>query len=124
MIENQSANSGPSPDENRIAPVSASVPVVYAWTTGEVFGDQGWVAVCEDGELMASHVSSSREFGQLDVHVSFGRVLGRYRAKFGGIGDEFYLFVVVPEGKRPPLEVMRANEKWAKRFEAPDESTL
>lgn len=107
----------PDPDQNRIAPVRASVPVVYAWTTGEVMGDEGWVAVCEDGELMASHVSSNREFGQRDVHTSFGRVADRYREKFGGLGSEFYVFVVVPEGKRPPLEVMRANEAWAARTE-------
>lgn len=116
--------SAPDPDENRIAPVSASVPVVYAWTTGTVMGDEGWVAVCEDGELMASHVSSGREFGQRDVHRTFGRVADRYRDKFGGLGSEFYLFVVVPEGKRPPLEVMKANEEWAKRFEAAGESML
>jgi hypothetical protein len=105
-------------DRDRMPLVKASVPVVYAWTTGAVFGDENWVAVCEDGELMASHVSSSREWGQRDVHLGFGAVAERYRAKFGGLGLIYYLFVVVPAGKRPPIEVLMANAEWVKRVEA------
>lgn len=100
-------------DPSRIALVRASVPVVYAWMTGQTLGDKSWVAVCDDGELMASHVSSSREFGRRDVHLGFAAVADRYRSKFGGLSAEHYLFVVVPEGRRPPAEVMEANARWA-----------
>jgi hypothetical protein len=90
-----------------------ALPTVYAWTVGKFASDEQWFALADDGELIASHVSSNREWGQRDVHLHFGGPRAKYVEKFGGIGEEFYHFVVLPEGQQPPPEVMEANRRWA-----------
>lgn len=92
-----------------------AVSTVYAWKAGLFAGgpDEVWFAMCEDGEVLAEHVSSSRRFGPDDVHLTFAKRRAVYEAKFGGIGEQFYHFVVLPDGEKPPPEVWAANERWA-----------
>jgi hypothetical protein len=88
------------------------VPKVYAFCNLRYpeGGDQVWVAIADDGEVMAQHMSSSRNFGQRDVHLNFSSRRAKYEAKFGGIGEEFYEFVVLPEGELPPAEVLAKHD--------------
>jgi len=92
-----------------------TVPTVYAWKIGPFAGgpDEVWFAMCSDGEVMGHHVSSSRRFGPGDVHLTFAARKAAYEAKFGGLGEEFYRFVVLPDGEKPPPQVWAANERWA-----------
>lgn len=92
-----------------------ALPKVYAWRN-EYFGrnDEVWLAIADDGEVLASHVSSNRAWGQRDVHDSFPKVLDRYIEKFGGSGPEFYEYIVVPDGETPPEEVRLRNEERGK----------
>ena len=43
-------------------------------------GDQGWYAVAEDGEVIATHICSSEHWARHDLHDV---KLGDYLAKFG-----------------------------------------
>lgn len=45
-----------------------AAPIVYAWKAGLFAGgpDEVWFAMCEDGEVLADHVSSSRRYGPGD----------------------------------------------------------
>jgi hypothetical protein len=97
--------------------MTKQLPTVYAWSSGKLGGDEQWFALADDGELMASHISSGREWGQLDVHLHFEGRRAKYAEKFGGTGEEFYRFVVLPEGRQPPPEVMEANRRWAETQE-------
>jgi 5'-deoxynucleotidase YfbR-like HD superfamily hydrolase len=87
------------------------LPTVYAFRSGswDATDDEVWLAVADDGQVMAQHVSSNRRFGQGDVHLTFPATAERYRAKFGGTGPEFYHFVVLDDGQLPPPEVLAAK---------------
>lgn len=95
-------------------PPPAYLPTVYAWCVDKAAGtgNEHWLAVAEDGMLMGSHVSSDRTFGADDVHLRFPHRQAAYREKFGGLGENFYRFVVLPDGEHPPGEVLRRMRAW------------
>lgn len=101
----------PEHDLPRMTPITDSdVPVVYAWAAERLgANEEVWVAVADDGELMAKSISANRVCGQQDVHRLSPDVSARYDEKFGG-PDE-YRFVVVPPHLRPPAEVLAAHER-------------
>lgn len=116
-------------DENEAPPLELpDVPIVYAWCAG-LFGvgpdpDEVWVAMCDDGEVLVTHVSSSRRYGPSDVHLEFASRRALYEAKFGGLTEGHYRFVVLPEGEKPPPQAWAANRRWArKRNDPADPST-
>ena len=87
---------------------------VYAFANvsfGE-FRDQAWIAIAEDGEVLAQHVSSSRSWGQRDVGPD-GFHRDRYAEKFGPDFAEHINYVVLPQGEAPPDEVYERNQARA-----------
>lgn len=70
---------------------------------------QMWMAMAEDGEVIAQHCSSSRYWGEVDVSPNHFHI-DDYQRKFG---DDFkpddVEYVVLPAGEGPPAEVVEAN---------------
>jgi hypothetical protein len=88
-----------------------AVPKVYAFCNCKIAGgDEVWVAMADDGEILAQHISSSRGWGQLDVHLNFPSTRAKYETKYGGTGDEHYEFVVLADGEVPPADVLAKHE--------------
>lgn len=87
---------------------------VYAWCNArwQPFGDQVWVAIAEDGDVLATHISSGRSWGQHDVGPH-GMHQNAYAAKFGDDFLDRIEYVVLPEGETPPDEVYERNQQQA-----------
>jgi hypothetical protein len=95
---------------------------VWAWcNSGNGTDWQTWLAIAEDGEVLCSHISSSRDWGQRDVGPS-GFYVERYVAKFGERFMDRLDYVVVAEGEAPPAEVYERNQERA-RAEAAKQAT-
>lgn len=90
------------------------VVVVYQMMTVKWgTGDQGWVAVHEDGRPITSHISSHRWWGIHDTSPEFKREA--YEAVLGGPVEDFNIqFVVIDEGKTLPPDVLARNQALAK----------
>lgn len=74
---------------------------VYQWgTSANSLGDQAWYVMTENGELFASHISSSRGWGLRDT--------GPERVFKDGVPDSVE-WIVLDAGEYPPEEAMRAN---------------
>lgn len=86
-------------------------PVVYAFCTGYVFGDQQWIAVTADGQVLAGHISSSAWWGQRDVGPDGFAARRQHYVDTLGTADVDYR--VVPVGELPPPEVLAAMEARA-----------
>lgn len=87
---------------------------VYAWcNSGNGTDFQYWIAMAEDGEVLAEHVSSSRGWGQRDVGPD-GFHRDRYVGKFGERFMDTLAYEVVPEGEAPPDEVYQRNQHRAR----------
>ena len=83
---------------------------VYAWCqSGDGTDWQHWMAMADDGEVVASHISSSRDWGQSDVGPR-GMHADRYLAKFGDRYMDDLDYRVAPPGEHGiPDEVVALN---------------
>lgn len=83
-------------------------PIVWAWCNN-AFGtdDQAWVAISDDGRLIAQHVSSNREWGQHDVGPTGGHARDYLRV----LGTVDVLYRVQPDGDGPPPYVLERLKK-------------
>lgn len=86
-------------------------PMVYAFCNGRWGGgDQIWISMCECGEVLGNHISSSRGFGISDVQPPFKAEA--YQEHLGGTErDSDYQLVVLDDGQAPPSEVVERNRK-------------
>ncbi len=86
-------------------------PTVWAFRNA-YFGDRGdqvWMAITDDGEPIASHVSSSRDWGRHDVGPT-----GFYRARYiEMLGTDEVDYRVLDDGEIPPQHVRDANAALA-----------
>lgn len=74
---------------------------IYQWGTSPgSLGDQFWYVITESGELLASHISSSRSWGLIDT--------GPPRVFPDGV-PEGVEWIVLSAGSYPPEYVMKAN---------------
>lgn len=80
--------------------MSTKIYLACTWDNGY---DQGWVAVTEHGEKIASHISSGRGWGLEDVGPT-----GFYRDKY----PEDFEVVEVPHGESLPEAVLAAWALW------------
>jgi hypothetical protein len=86
---------------------------VYAWcNAGNGTDMQTWIAIAEDGEVLAQHMSSSRAWGQHDVGPD-GFYRQRYADKFGERFMDRLDYVVVPDRQTPPHAVYERNQARA-----------
>jgi hypothetical protein len=91
--------------------------IVYAWCQSGWDTDwQHWMAMAEDGEVIASHVSSTRDWGIHDVGPT-GMHRDAYIAKFG---EDFEVdYRVAPAGEHGvPPEVYERNQQRRRDAEA------
>lgn len=88
-------------------------PKVYLWCNSGMGTDcQIWHAMAEDGTAVASHLSSSRDFGIYDCGP--GQKGDRYRELFGGIDEGVHFETIVcDEGQGPPDDVAARNRTQA-----------
>ena len=83
---------------------------VYAWCNAGAGTDwQVWHAMADDGEVLATHVSSSQSWGQRDVGPD-GFYRDRYAEKFGARFMDDLTYVVCEPGSSPPDEVYQRNQ--------------
>ena len=88
----------------------STLPKVYGYCSIEFgSGDQAWVAICEDGRAITSHLSSSASWGAHDVGPVWKRDI---YAKVFGEGFEIE-YIALPVGELPPDSVFEANQKRA-----------
>ena len=70
---------------------------------------QMWMAMSDDGEVIAQHCSSSYGWGSLDVSPNHFHI-DDYKRKYG---EDFKPadidYIVLPAGEGPPAEVVEAN---------------
>lgn len=93
---------------------------VYAWCqSGDGTDFQHWMAMADDGEVIASHCSSSRGWGQSDVGPE-GLHADAYLAKFGERYMDTLDYRVAPPGEHGiPADVWELNQAARRAAEVP-----
>ncbi len=79
-------------------------PIVWAFCNGHVFGDQAWLAVTDDGVVLAEHVSSSEWWGARDVGPEQWPHRRQRYVEVLGTAEVDYR--VLPLGQAPPDYVL------------------
>lgn len=70
---------------------------------------QLWVAMADDGEVIAQHCSSTHGWGSVDVSPSHFHI-DDYRRKYGPDFEPADVeYIVLSAGEGPPPEVVEAN---------------
>lgn len=92
---------------------------VYAWCqSGDGTDMQVWMAMADDGEVIASHLSSSRAWGAHDVGPT-GVHASRYATKFGDRYMDDLDYRIAPPGEHGiPDEVLKLNQELRQEKEA------
>lgn len=92
-------------------------PIVWAFCNG-TWGrsDQAWVAITDDGVVLAQHISSSEAWGAHDVGPdSFPARRQNYLDALGTLDVDYR---VLPLGEAPPAHVLERNQARTEATEA------
>lgn len=94
-------------------------PIVWAFCNGEMFGDQEWIAVADDGRVITAHVSSNESWGRHDVSPE-----GFHRGRYVEIlGTDQVDYRVLPLGASPPDHVRERHDALIAEQDRADEES-